>query len=82
MEINITIQVFAVLKEYFEEKFEMNFPFQSSCTTILELLGKRHPQAMGLLSKCRVASEEAILDNDYTINHNDKIYIIPPSSGG
>jgi sulfur-carrier protein len=82
MEIKITIQVFAVLKEYFEEKFEINISEQSSCMTILSLLGKLQPQATGLLSKCRVANEEAILDNNYTINNNDKIYIIPPSSGG
>jgi sulfur-carrier protein len=82
MEIKITIQVFAVLKEYFEEKFEINISEQSSCMAILSLLGKLQPQATGLLSKCRVASEEAILDNNYTFNNNDKIYIIPPSSGG
>lgn len=82
MEIKITVQIFAVLKEYFEEKFEIYISSQSSCAEILALLGKQHPQATGLLSKCGIANEEAILDNDHTFSNNDKIYIIPPSSGG
>lgn len=82
MEIEITIQVFAVLKEYFEEKFEMKIPQKTSCTAILGLLETQQPKAKGLLGKCRVANDEAILDADYTFSNNDKIYIIPPSSGG
>ena len=82
MEIEITIHVFAVLKESFEEQFEMKIPKETSCTSLLELLGKQQPRAKGLLGKCRIASEEAILDDDCTFNHNDTIYIIPPSSGG
>lgn len=82
MEIEITIHVFAVLKESFEEQFEMKIPTETSCTSLLELLGKQQPPTKGLLAKCRIASEEAILDDDCTFNHNDTIYIIPPSSGG
>ena len=82
MEIEITIHVFAVLKEYFQEKFEMKIPTETSCTSLLELLGKQQPRAKGLLGKCRIASEEAILDDGAIFSQNDTIYIIPPSSGG
>ena len=82
MGIEITIQVFAVLKEYFEEKFELKIPEKSSCRAILALLEKQQPKAKGLLGKCRVATEQEILDADYTFSSNVKIYIIPPSSGG
>ena len=44
MEIEITIHVFAVLKESFEEQFEMKIPKETSCTSLLELLGKQQPQ--------------------------------------
>lgn len=77
----IKVQVFASLKEYFNSEFEIS----TSLSTILDLkeeLEKMNPSAKKILQACRFAINENFVSLEYTINENDKIVILPPSSGG
>jgi len=77
----ITIQFFAALKDYFEEKVE--WPIHSK--TIAELkeeLAKAQPKAVPVLNTCRFAVNLAFVNDNYLINDNETISIIPPAGGG
>ena len=77
----MTIEVFAVLKDYFDKEFQL----QSSAKNIAELklqLSLQNPEAANVLELCRFAVCDEFVDPDYSINTNDTICIIPPSSGG
>ncbi|RYY28082.1 MAG: hypothetical protein EOP41_03435 [Sphingobacteriaceae bacterium] len=77
----MTIEVFAVLKDYFDKEFQL----QSSAKNILELkqqLIVQNPEAANVLQLCRFAVHDEFVNSDYKINPNDTITIIPPSSGG
>ena len=77
----MTIEVFAVLKDYFDKEFQL----QSSAKNIAELkqqLAVQNPEAANVLELCRFAIHDEFVDQNYTITTHDTISIIPPSSGG
>lgn len=77
----MTIEVFAVLKDYFQKEFQL----QSSAKNISELklqLTLQNPEAANVLDLCRFAVHDEFVDQNFTINPNDTISVIPPSSGG
>ena len=77
----MTIEVFAVLKDYFDKEFQL----QSSAKNIAELkqqLTAEKPEAANVLELCRFAVRDEFVDQNYPITTHDTISIIPPSSGG
>lgn len=77
----MTIQVFAVLKDYFDKEFEI----ASGVTTIAALkqqLAAQNPEAVNVLELCRFAVQDKFVEQNYPITINDTICIVPPSSGG
>lgn len=77
----MTIEVFAVLKDYFDKEFQL----QSSAKNIAELkqqLAAQNPEAANVLELCRFAIHDEFVDQNYPITTHDTICIIPPSSGG
>ena len=77
----IEIQVFAVLKNYFKQNFEL--PIQVYTIEELKMqLIKLNPASDKVLQACRFAVNENFVSLDYKLKDNDKVAIIPPSSGG
>ncbi|MGI4021231.1 MAG: MoaD/ThiS family protein [Janthinobacterium lividum] len=77
----MTIQVFAVLKDFFDKEFQV----LGSIKNISELkqqLATKNPEAANVLELCRFAVHDEFVEQDYPINIHDTICIIPPSSGG
>lgn len=77
----MTIEVYAVLKDYFQKEFQL----QSSAKNILELkqqLSLQNPEAANVLELCRFAVHDEFVDQNFPINSHDIISVIPPSSGG
>ncbi|MEX8547282.1 MAG: MoaD/ThiS family protein [Mucilaginibacter sp.] len=77
----MNIEVFAVLKDYFDKEFQL----QSSAKNIAELkqqLAAQNPEAANVLELCRFAVRDEFVDQNYPITIHDTISIIPPSSGG
>jgi molybdopterin converting factor small subunit len=77
----ITIQFFAALKDYFQEKEE--WPLNDK--TIADLkktLSKAKPDAIPVLNTCRFAVNFTFVNDNYLINDNEIISIIPPAGGG
>jgi molybdopterin synthase sulfur carrier subunit len=77
----MTIQVFAVLKDYFDKEFQITGGVKN-ISALKQQLATQNPQAANVLELCRFAVHDEFVDPDYPINTNDTICIIPPSSGG
>jgi sulfur-carrier protein len=77
----MTIHVYAILKDYFDREFTLS----ESPGTVDELrailIGKK-PEASRILTISRFAVDDEFVDNDFSLNENDHISILPPSSGG
>ena len=75
------VEVFAVLKDHFDKKFEVN----ESIATPEELrnfLIDSKPEARAVLSNSRFAVNDEFVEMNFKLNSNDTIFILPPSSGG
>ena len=75
------IEVFAVLKDYFKNEFELDTTV-SSIEALKKVLITLQPDAIDILSSCRFAVNNEFIDNNFQLKESDTISIIPPSSGG
>jgi len=75
------VQVFAVLKDFFEKEFELKENI-SNVPALKKHLIQLNPAADSLLGICRFAVKDDFIDNDFQLQEHDTIYVIPPGSGG
>ncbi|MGV3507787.1 MAG: MoaD/ThiS family protein [Sphingobacteriaceae bacterium] len=75
------IQVYAVLKDYFEKEFTLSQSF-NDINSLKSFLIIKNPKAENILNISRFAVDNEFVENDYSLNENDHISIMPPSSGG
>lgn len=75
------IEVYAVLKEYFEKEFTLSKSFKD-INDLRNFLIDSNPKASGVLNISRFAVDNEFVDNNYSLKENDNISIMPPSSGG
>jgi len=75
------VQVFAMMKDYFDERFELDMNIKN-IIDLSEKLIDINPKSKSLLPACRFAVNNEFIDQNYIFSDNDIIYIIPPSSGG
>lgn len=75
------VQVFAILKDYFDKEFQVQETIPNT-GVLKERLIRSNPSAAGILDICRFAVEDEFIDDQYQLQENDTIYIIPPGSGG
>ncbi|WP_207425552.1 MoaD/ThiS family protein [Pedobacter sp. SYSU D00535] len=75
------VEVFALLKDYFDKKFIVPARL-SDIESLKQHLLDLNPAAEQVLSSCRFAVEDEFVDHNYQLKENDYICIIPPSSGG
>ena len=80
-ELFMKIQVYAILKDYFERDFILDEPL-SDIQGLNDWLLKKNPTAADILSSCRFAVADLFVDQQFQLNPHDSIHIIPPSSGG
>ncbi len=77
----MTIQVFAILKDYFDKEFKLEGSY-ITISALKQRLTEQNPDAASVLDLCRFAVHDEFVEPDFTLNPNDIICIIPPSSGG
>lgn len=75
------LEVFAVLKEYFDKQFVVTEEIEN-IRSLRKYLAEQNSQAANVLTSCRFAINDEFVNDDYQLNENDRISIIPPSSGG
>lgn len=77
----MTVKVYAVLKDYFEQEFLVDASV-NSIEELRALLLQKNPASENILAICRFAVNDIFVDNNFELQANDSIHIIPPSSGG
>lgn len=77
----IQIQVFAVLKDYFKQNFELSLQ-DYTIEQLRDELIRLNPGSKKIMQACRFSVNENFVSTDYTIKEYDRIAVIPPSSGG
>lgn len=75
------IYTYAVLKDYFDKEFTIDEPV-GTVEGLHNLLTQRNPAAATVLSACRFAVKDNFVGDDFILNKEDHIHIMPPSSGG
>lgn len=75
------IEVYAMCRDYFERSFTLDEPV-SSLDELRSALLNINPQAGEILQLSRFAANDSFIDENYILQSNDQISIIPPSSGG
>jgi molybdopterin synthase sulfur carrier subunit len=75
------VQVFALLKEYFDSQFEIETP-PANISALKDQLGNLNPQAREVLKISRFVVQDEFVDSDYLLTESDTVFVIPPSSGG
>ena len=75
------IYTYAILKDYFDKEFAVDETV-SNVDGLYHFLVQRNPAAKDILAACRFAVNDQFVTNDFTLNQQDQVHIIPPSSGG
>ena len=75
------VQVFAMLKEYFDGQFEIDAA-PDTISALKDRLVTINPGAEGILSVSRFAVHDEFVESEYLLTESDTVFIIPPSSGG
>ena len=75
------VEVYAVLKDYFEPSFSMAVP-ASSISELKQQLLEKNPHAAGVLKASRFAVNNEFVQEDYKLSAHDTIAVLPPASGG
>ena len=74
------VTVYAVLKDYFEQSFDIDKVF--SVQELKKKLEEIKPSAAPVLNACRFAVNDEFVNLDFKIKEDDSISILPPASGG
>ena len=75
------IQVYAILKEYFDREFTLSEKV-NNVGNLRTFLISKNPAAANILGISRFAVDNEFVDNGFSLNEHDNISIMPPSSGG
>ena len=78
----VEVQLFAALTDHFGRNVAVELNGDQKVAAVIDALEKQNPSATGLLKDCRFAVNENFVDLNYELNDGEKIFIIPPSSGG
>ncbi|MEJ5350935.1 MAG: MoaD/ThiS family protein [Melioribacteraceae bacterium] len=80
--MKVTIKIFANLKDYLPEEFQLIIDDDSSIEQLRDLLINKQPRIKDILVNSRFAIDEEFVDDKTIIKKNNTIYIIPPVGGG
>jgi molybdopterin converting factor small subunit len=75
------VNVFAVLKDYFDPSFSVNEKLVS-IKEVKNKLVQINPQSENILKVCRFAVNDELVSEDHKISDHDVISVLPPASGG
>ncbi len=75
------ILYFSILKEKLGVS-EEELDFRGPVGKLREVLKERHPEVGDILERVRFAVNEEYVDDDFPLEGNERVAIIPPVSGG
>jgi len=78
----IKIICFAGLRKYFGSETTVEVESEASYLKVIDELKAINPEAIEILSSCRIAVNEKFISLDEPLKPENTIFLIPPSSGG
>jgi molybdopterin synthase sulfur carrier subunit len=75
------VKVYAALKEHFKPEFEVTESVRNT-DELKNFLQAINAKSAEILNSCRFAVKDTFIDNEFKLQENDTVVIIPPSSGG
>ncbi|GIX42127.1 MAG: hypothetical protein KatS3mg129_1860 [Leptospiraceae bacterium] len=81
-QIKVELEFFAILKDILNENLSLYFDNPLTIGDLKKNLIEKFPQAEEILRFSRFSTEDKILEENTKIEKNQKIYVLPPSSGG
>ena len=80
--MRLNLHFFASLKDHFPARLELELAEGANAADLLRKLGEEKPAAAGLLHVTRVAVGEELVGPEHPLQHDDELFLLPPSSGG
>lgn len=80
--VNIKIVCFAGLRKYFGSEATVQVKSGVTYSKIIDELISLKPEAKEILTSSRIAVNEEFVPPDETIESENVLFLIPPSSGG
>jgi molybdopterin converting factor small subunit len=80
--MKIQIKVFAALKEYFSNEFEIEVQSNAKLADVFNELEIQNPKAKSILQICFAAVDEEYIEKDFPLKENLQLNLFPPASGG
>ncbi len=80
--LQIDLEFFAILKDILSEKLTITTPSSMTIKELKKYLTENFPDAKEILKYSRFSTETEILNDNTIIEKNQKLYVLPPSSGG
>jgi MoaE-MoaD fusion protein len=80
--VNVRVLMFGSLAEAAakHDAFEVGPP--ATAASILRAVGDRYPHARPILSRCAVAVNLEVVEQEHAVGEGDEIALLPPMSGG
>jgi len=78
----INVTVFANLKDHFESNMRIEVKENAEVQDVLNTMTQIKPGAEGIISACRTAIGDQMVDLHYKLEDEIEICLLPPSSGG
>jgi len=78
----IKIICFAGLRKYFGSETNVHVESGESYSKVIDELKVINPEAIEILSSCRIAVNEEFISLNELLKDESTIFLIPPSSGG
>lgn len=78
----IKIVCFAGLRKYFGSETSVTLETDSTYSKVIDELKIAKPEAIDVLSSCRIAVNEEFVLPEQKIESVNTLFLIPPSSGG
>jgi molybdopterin synthase sulfur carrier subunit len=79
---SVKIICFAGLRKYFGSETSVQVEPGASYLKVIEELKAINPEAVEVLSSCRIAVNEEFVSLDEPVKPENILFLIPPSSGG
>jgi molybdopterin converting factor subunit 1 len=80
--MQVTIKLFAMLKEQLGEEIVLDVPEPATVRGLLERFGQAYPQFRAALPSLNVAVDHTYVRGDVPIGPGQEVAIFPPVSGG
>ena len=77
----LKVMYFSVLREKIG-KSEEEIDFKGPVGKLREVLKERHPEVADIIGRIRFAVNEEYVGEDYTLQGDERVALIPPVSGG